>query len=155
MSEKKKFLVQYRNSLEIHLVIRIFGEGLETLLKSKKEKRKQVEDLIPDVRKKKVSGPILEQSRNPPSDKTSVKPDNIGGGNFCIPKVTRTDNNPFPNKPWFYVSAGQAFFNTVKTLMRKCKHANSDPMLALLNLRNIPLQSTGYSPVEQIMNRKT
>ena len=69
MSEKKKFLVQYWNSLEIHLVIRIFGEGLETLLESKKEKRKQVEDLIPDVRKKKVSGPIPEQSRNPPSDK--------------------------------------------------------------------------------------
>ena len=28
-------------------------------------------------------------------------------------------------------------------------------MLALLNLRNTPLQSTGYSPVEQIMSRKT
>ena len=44
---------------------------------------------------------------------------------------------------------------TVKTLMRKCKHAHTDPMLALLNLRNPPSQSTGYSPVEQIMNRKT
>ena len=42
-----------------------------------------------------------------------------------------------------------------KTPLKKCKHAHSDPMLALFNLRNTPLQSIGYSPVEQIMSRNT
>ncbi|XP_052785334.1 uncharacterized protein K02A2.6-like [Mya arenaria] len=42
-----------------------------------------------------------------------------------------------------------------KSLIKKCKHSHTDPMLALLNLRNTPLQSTGYSPAEQSMNRQT
>ena len=39
--------------------------------------------------------------------------------------------------------------------MKKAKHSHTDPMLALLNFRNTPQQSTDYSPVQQLMNRKT
>ncbi|KAH3778515.1 hypothetical protein DPMN_179979 [Dreissena polymorpha] len=43
----------------------VFKKGLETLLKDKTEKKLQVDDLIPDVRKKrKFSGPIKNQTKD-------------------------------------------------------------------------------------------
>ena len=44
---------------------------------------------------------------------------------------------------------------SAKRLMKKCKLSHTDPMLALLNLRNTPQQSTSYSPVQQLMSRQT
>ncbi|VDI25347.1 Hypothetical predicted protein [Mytilus galloprovincialis] len=44
---------------------------------------------------------------------------------------------------------------TAKRLMRKAKKSNSDPYIALLNFRNTPQQVTKYSPVQQMINRRT
>jgi hypothetical protein len=39
--------------------------------------------------------------------------------------------------------------------MRKAKKSNSDPFIALLNFQNTPQQVTDYSPVQQLINRRT
>jgi hypothetical protein len=39
--------------------------------------------------------------------------------------------------------------------MRKAKKSNSDPFIALLIFRNTPQQVTDYSPVQQLINRRT
>jgi hypothetical protein len=47
----------------------VFGKELETLLTGKKEKRKQVDDLIPDLNRKRklsVSGNCSEYSKKQP-----------------------------------------------------------------------------------------
>lgn len=71
----------------------VFGKELETLLKDKKEKRKQVEDLIPDLHKKRrLSSNFSESNKkhtvdNKPSEKQSTS-SYSGWGTFRIPKVT-------------------------------------------------------------------
>jgi hypothetical protein len=44
---------------------------------------------------------------------------------------------------------------SAKRIMRKAKKSNSDPFIALLNFRNTPQQVTDYSPVQQLINRRT
>ena len=43
---------------------------------------------------------------------------------------------------------------TVKKLLRKAKYDNKDPYLALLALRNTPMEGMG-SPVQLLMSRRT
>ena len=44
---------------------------------------------------------------------------------------------------------------TAKSLMRKGKHAKSDPYLAILDFRNTPTQGYETSPAQRLMNRRT
>ena len=44
---------------------------------------------------------------------------------------------------------------SAKGIMRKTKKSNSDPFIALFNFRNTPQQVTDYSPVQQLINRRT
>jgi len=44
---------------------------------------------------------------------------------------------------------------SAKRIMQKAKKSNSDPFIALLNFRNTPQQVTDYSPVQQLINRRT
>jgi len=45
--------------------------------------------------------------------------------------------------------------NQQKESCEKRKKSNSDPFIALLNFRNTPQQVTDYSPVQQLINRRT
>ena len=68
----------------------VFGKGLETLFKEKKEKKKQVDDLIPDVRKKrKFPETQSEPNKRPAMDRPGTS---TNWNNFRISKITRTDN---------------------------------------------------------------
>lgn len=49
----------------------------------------------------------------------------------------------------------EAHVKIIKRMMRKCAINKEDPYLALLNLRNIPLESTGVSPAQQMFGRMT
>ena len=42
-----------------------------------------------------------------------------------------------------------------KRLMKRAVKSNSDPYLALLDLRNTPTQSMGTSPAQRLLNRRT
>ena len=44
---------------------------------------------------------------------------------------------------------------TMKRLIMKCKLANTDPYLAILEFRNTPSQYTNTSPTQRLFNRKT
>lgn len=83
----------------------VFGSGLETLLKSKKEKRKQIDDLIPDVRKKrKFAGPPSEHNKRPAYEKPVVKsnaPQSSGWNNFRIPMLSRPSETKYDRTPKF------------------------------------------------------
>ncbi|XP_060593387.1 uncharacterized protein LOC132747877 [Ruditapes philippinarum] len=75
----------------------VFGKELETLLKDKKEKRKQVDDLIPDLNKKRklsASGNFSEYKKKQPIEKLTEKPStsSYGLNNFRIPKISRSDS---------------------------------------------------------------
>ena len=43
---------------------------------------------------------------------------------------------------------------TIKKLLRKAKEGGNDDKLALLELRNIPITGTQYSPAQLLMNRR-
>ena len=43
---------------------------------------------------------------------------------------------------------------TIKTLIKKCREENKDPYLALLNLRNTPVDGIGKSPAQLLMSRR-
>ncbi|XP_048577062.1 uncharacterized protein K02A2.6-like [Nematostella vectensis] len=45
--------------------------------------------------------------------------------------------------------------NTAKNLMKKATESNKDPYLALLDWRNTPSETVGYSPVQRLFNRRT
>ena len=45
--------------------------------------------------------------------------------------------------------------NAAKQMMKKCKRGNTDPFMALLEIRNTPTQGTGSSPSERVINRRT
>jgi len=68
----------------------VFGPDLEPLLKARKEKRKQVEDLIPDVQKpkRKFSGAQTESSKRPAFDRQVDRPATNTWNNFRIPRVS-------------------------------------------------------------------
>ncbi|XP_032241511.2 uncharacterized protein K02A2.6-like [Nematostella vectensis] len=44
---------------------------------------------------------------------------------------------------------------TAKNLMKKATESNKDPYLALLDWRNTPSETVGYSPVQRLFNRRT
>ena len=103
----------------------VFGSGLETLLKNRKEKKKQVDDLIPDVRKagikRKFSGAQsqTEASKRPTYDRASDKPSTSSSAtssswnNFRIPRLsreTREDNRHYSS----YRSRGYNSYNTYR-----------------------------------------
>lgn len=44
---------------------------------------------------------------------------------------------------------------TAKRILKKAKHAGTDPMLALLHWRNTPMESTNISPVQLLFSRQT
>ncbi|KAH3854371.1 hypothetical protein DPMN_096912 [Dreissena polymorpha] len=39
--------------------------------------------------------------------------------------------------------------NAAKNMIKQAKHSNTDAMIAFLNFRNTPQQSTCYSPAQQ------
>ncbi|XP_045165906.2 uncharacterized protein LOC123529589 [Mercenaria mercenaria] len=90
----------------------VFGVELEALLKSRKEKKKQVDDLIPDVQKKdlkrKFSGTQTEYNKRPAFDsrQNDSRPATLSSSsnwnNFRIPRITRDsrqDTKGYTNKP--------------------------------------------------------
>ena len=83
----------------------VFGKELHSLLKDKKEERKQVDDLIPDNnRKRKFTGPMAESNKrqmtNRSYDKASANHNVYSSSNlsdFRIPKLSRpADHKPKP-----------------------------------------------------------
>jgi len=70
----------------------VFGSGLEPLLKARKEKKKQVDELIPDVKRFDNKIPVLENAY--PQPYTTDGP-NYGWNSFRIPKVPREGNTRF------------------------------------------------------------
>ena len=42
-----------------------------------------------------------------------------------------------------------------KQMMEKCKRSNTDPFMALLEIRNTPTQGVGSSPSQRLINRRT
>lgn len=73
----------------------VFGDQLETLLKTRKEKRKQLDDLLPEVKfsgKRKSSGYDTNNKRPAYGNKQSDKPANNSWGNFRIPKSPSNSN---------------------------------------------------------------
>ena len=42
-----------------------------------------------------------------------------------------------------------------KQMMEKCKRSNTDPFMALLEIRNTPTQSAGSCPSQRLINRRT
>jgi hypothetical protein len=44
---------------------------------------------------------------------------------------------------------------TAKQLMRKARHYQKDPYLAILDIRNTPTQGFNTSPAQRLMNRRT
>lgn len=59
-----------------------------------------------------------------------------------------------PHYPQSNGKAEQAV-KVAKQILRKAKHAKSDPYLALLDYRNTPTQHVGTSPVMRLMGRRT
>ncbi|CAC5423138.1 unnamed protein product [Mytilus coruscus] len=61
------------------------------------------------------------------------------------------------SSPYYPQSNGKAehAVQTAKSLMRKGKHAQSDPYLAILDFRNTPTQGFETSPAQRLMNRRT
>ena len=92
-----------------------------------------------------------------------------------IPDICMSDNGPqfaseeFSNfaqkwefehitsSPHYPQSNGKAeqAVKVAKQILRKAKHAKSDPYLALLDYRNTPTQHVGSSPVMRLMGRRT
>ena len=42
-----------------------------------------------------------------------------------------------------------------KQMMEQCKRSNTDPFMALLEIRNAPTQGAGSSPAQRLINRRT
>ena len=100
----------------------IFGSELENLLKTRKEHKKQIEDLLPDIqiagkkdnvtkRKSQTQGP-MSSTKKPCYD----KPSTLGGGNFRIPKIPKSgdrqyskSDSQYDQKPGFRPSREQSF----------------------------------------------
>ncbi|XP_061168990.1 uncharacterized protein K02A2.6-like [Saccostrea echinata] len=59
-----------------------------------------------------------------------------------------------PHYPQSNGKAEQAV-KVAKQILKKAKHAKSDPYLALLDFRNTPTQHVGTSPVMRLMGRRT
>lgn len=94
---------------------------------------------------------------------------------YGAPQVVMTDNGPpfnsqsFANfaaeygfehntsSPGYAQSNGKAesAVKIAKTLLQKSHEAKSDPYLALLELRNIPNEKMGSSPVQRLFSRRT
>lgn len=51
--------------------------------------------------------------------------------------------------------SAEAAVKTAKRLFKKCKAANEDPYLGLLNLRNTPNEGTDQSPAQKLFGRRT
>ena len=51
--------------------------------------------------------------------------------------------------------AAEAAVKTTKRLFKRCKAANEDPFLGILNHRNTPTEGTETSPVKKIFGRRT
>ncbi len=51
--------------------------------------------------------------------------------------------------------AAEAAVKIAKRLLRKCQACNENPFLALLNLRNVPTESTNTSPAQRSLGRRT
>ncbi|KAL4240463.1 hypothetical protein ACF0H5_001255 [Mactra antiquata] len=90
-------------------------EGLETLLKSCKEKKKQTYDLVPDMKKKdlkrKFSGNQSESNKRPAVDNQSTRNTvlNNSWNNFRIPKVPRDSKSQYRNQ---YNSRSRGAYNS-------------------------------------------
>ena len=84
----------------------VFGPRLQTLLRERKEKKKQVDELIPDVKKKdykrKFNGPQTEATCSKrPYERSNDRSSNgreQQWNNFLIPKLPREDSRP--NQGW-------------------------------------------------------
>ena len=51
--------------------------------------------------------------------------------------------------------AAESAVKTAKRLLKRCKAANEDPYIGLLNLRNAPNEGTDLSPVQMLFGRRT
>ncbi|XP_014676542.1 PREDICTED: sec1 family domain-containing protein 2-like [Priapulus caudatus] len=60
------------------------------------------------------------------------------------------------SSPRFPQSNGQAenAVKTMKTMIKKCREEGNDPYLALLDLRNTPVDNIGKSPAQLLMSRR-
>lgn len=71
----------------------IFGTGLENLLKTRKEKKKQIDELVPDVQKSKRSTSGHSDYRKPRYEKQPLSSSNLKPqgslDNFRIPKIPK------------------------------------------------------------------
>ena len=85
-----------------------------------------------------------------------------------IPSKLLTDNgSQFASKEWSFkhVTSSPYFLqsncftenavNQAKSLLEKCKRDGSDPLLGLLNLRNVSRDKVLGSPAQRLMSRRT
>ncbi|KAH3729411.1 hypothetical protein DPMN_055382 [Dreissena polymorpha] len=85
----------------------VFGPGLEPLLKARKDKKKQVDDLIPDVRRPKRKFPSdFDTAKRPrfesygkPATSTTPLTSGTKWNNFRIPKAQYRNRFDDPSKP--------------------------------------------------------
>lgn len=98
----------------------VFGSGLETLLKSRKEKKKQLDELVPDLKKRdlKRKFPVAQQSETPkkryfdrqaPAAATCTSGDMYNANSFIIPSVPRGGHQQMDQRGRGYARGRSAF----------------------------------------------
>ncbi len=98
----------------------VFGSGLETLLKSRKEKKKQLDELVPDLKKRdlKRKFPVAQQSETPnkryfdrqaPAVATCTSGDMYNANSFIIPSVPRGGHQQMDQRGRGYARGRSAF----------------------------------------------
>ena len=58
--------------------------------------------------------------------------------------------------PHYHQSNGlsERMIQTVKQLLKKCEDSGDDPYIAMMNLRDSPINGTNVTPAEMLMGRK-
>ena len=73
---------------------------------------------------------------------------------FCLngrSNITRTSAPGHPNAN----GKAESGVKAAKKMMEKCKRSNTDPFMALFEIRNSPTQGAGSSPSQRLINRRT